>query len=95
MWIHNFLSNRQECVVVNGTISSEAQVRSGIPQGSVLGPLLFLIHISDINYEITDSTVSCFADDTRIILGIKNEEDTQMLQNDLHKLYKWVETNNM
>ena len=61
----------------------------------MLGPLLFLIHISDINYEIADSTVSCFADNTRILPGIKNEEDTQMLQNDLHKLYKWADTNNM
>ena len=61
----------------------------------MLGPLLFIIHISDINYEIADSTVSCSADDTRILLGIKDEEDTQMLQNDLHKLYKWVDTNNM
>ena len=87
VWIHNFVSNRQLCVTVNGT-SSEAQVRSGIPQGSVLGPLLFLIHISDINYEIAESTLSCFADDSRILLGIKDEEDTQMLQNDLHKLYK-------
>ena len=95
VWIHNFLWNRQQCVAVNGKTSSEAQVRSGIPQGSVLGPLLFLIHISDINYEIADSTVSCFADDTRTLLGIKDEEDTQMLQNDLHKLYKWANTNNM
>ena len=96
MWIHNFLSNRQQCVTVNGTTSSEAQVRSGVLQGPVLGPLLFLIHISDINYEIADSTVSCFADDTRILLGIKDEQDTQMLQNDLQKLlYKWADTNNM
>ena len=88
MWIHNFLSNGQQCVVVNGTTSSEAQVRCSVPQGSVVGPLLFLINISDINYEIADSTVSCFADDTRILLGIKDEEDTHMLQNDLHELYK-------
>ena len=95
MWIHNFLSNRQQCVAVNGTASSEAQVRSGVPQGLVLGILLFLIHISDINYEIADSTVSCFANDTRIILGIKYDDDTQMLQNDIHKLYKCADTNNM
>ena len=61
----------------------------------MLGPLPFLIHISDINYKITDSTVSWFADDARILLGIEYEEDTQMLQNDLHKLYKWPDTNNM
>ena len=76
--IHNFLSNRQQCGAVNGTASSEAQVRSGVTQRSVLGPLLFLIHISDINYEIADSTVSCFTDDTRILLGIK-DEDTQII----------------
>ena len=84
MWIHNFISNKQHCVAVNGTASSEAQVRSGVPQGSVLGHLLFLIHISDVIYEIEDSTVSCFADDARILLVIKDEEDTQMLHNDLH-----------
>ena len=94
MWIHNFLSKRQQRVAVNGTTSSEAHVRSGVPQGSVLGHLMFLIHISDINYEIPDSTV-CFADDTWILLGIKDEEDTQMMQNDLHKMYKWADTNNM
>ena len=65
VWIHNFLPNRQQCVAVNGTSSSECQVRSGIPQGSVLVPILFLIHISDINYEILDLTaVTCFANDT-------------------------------
>ena len=95
MWIHNFLSNEQQCVAVNGTTSSKAQVRSGVPQGSVLGPLPFLIHISDINYKIADSTVSCFADNTRVLLGINDEEDTQMIQNDLHKLFKWADTNNM
>ena len=95
MWIHNFLSNRQQCAAVNGTTSSEGQVRSGVLQGSVLGPLLFLIHLSDINYDIADSIVSCFADDTRMLLGIKDEEDTQMLQNDLRKLYKWADTNNI
>ena len=61
----------------------------------MLGPIQFLIHISDVNNEITDSTVSCLADDTRILRGIKDEEDTQMLQNDLHKLYEWADTNNM
>ena len=51
--------------------------------------------VPDINYEIADSTVSCFADETRILLRIKDEEDTQMRQNDLHKLYKWADTNNI
>ena len=50
----------------------------------------------DVNYEIAGTRVSCFADDSRILLGIKkDEEDTQMLQNNLHTLYKWADTNNM
>ena len=61
----------------------------------MLGHIVFLIHISNISYEIADSTVSCFADDTRIQLRIKDEDDTQMLQNYLRKLYKWADTNNM
>ena len=78
-----------QCFAVKETTSSEAQVRSVVPQGSVLGPLLFLIHISDINNEIEDLTVSFFADDSLILLGIKDEKDTQMQQKDLHKLHKW------
>ena len=66
------------------------------PKDQCEGPSnLFLMHISDINYESADSTVSCFADNTRILLGINHEEDTQMLQNDAYKLYKWADTNNM
>ena len=52
--------------------AGEAQVISGVSQSSVLGLLLFQIHISGINYEIADSTVSCFTDDTRILLGKKD-----------------------
>ena len=80
-----FYQTDNNVFAINGKTSSEAQVRSGIPQGSVLGPLLFLIHISDINYEIAESTVSCFADDTRILLGIKDEE----IQND-HRCYEII-----
>ena len=65
------------------------------PKRSLLGPLLFPILIFDINNEITDSIVSCFNDDTRILPGIKDEEDTQLLQNDLHELYIFADTNNM
>ena len=61
-------------VSVNGTTSREAHVRSGELKLSVSGPHLFLIHISDINKEITDSTVSCCAEDYQIIRELKDEE---------------------
>ena len=56
--------------------------------------LLFLIHTSDINNEITVSTVSCFTGGTRILLEMKDEVDTQMIQNDLHNLHKCADMNN-
>ena len=90
-----FSIKQTTCIAVNGTTSREAQVRSGVLLGSVLGCALFQIHISEINYEIADSTVSCISDDTRILLILKDEKDTQMLQNNLHKLYKWADANNM
>ena len=69
-WLPNVLADRQEWVAVNGA-TSEAQDKSGIPQGSVLLGLCYSSYIYHINYEIADSRVSCFADDTPILLEIK------------------------
>ena len=63
---------------------------SGVPQGSVLGPLLFLIYINDIDDGII-SKIWKFADDTKICKNIKNEGDVEILRNDLKQLYKWSE----
>lgn len=95
LWIHAFLTNRTQYVAVNGAMSSVSSVRSGVPQGSVLGPLLFLIHIHDIDTDITNSVVTSFADDTRISKNINNDEDVLQLQNDLTKIYEWADINNM
>ncbi|XP_076470853.1 uncharacterized protein LOC143300809 [Babylonia areolata] len=62
-WIEKFLTNRTQQMNVEGQISTIGQVTSGVPQGSVLGPTLFVIHINDINKNIR-STVRLFADDT-------------------------------
>ena len=65
-------------------------VRSGIPQGSVLGPLLFVIFINDLP-DVVHSTVKIFADDTKIYSKINSYEDSELLQRDLDKLYEWAE----
>ena len=94
-WIHSFLTNRTQTVVVNGVKSHPASVNSGVPQGSVLGPLLFLVLIGDIDREVTSAFVSSFADDTRAAKGIRTQDDTKALQTDLGSIYKWAEENNM
>ena len=94
-WIEAFLSNRYQSVIVNGAISEPQAVISGVPQGSVLGPTIFLILIIDIDENILDSIVKSFADDTRATKGVKTKEDTFTLQNDLDKVYQWTDDNNM
>ena len=80
--IHNFLSNRKQVVLANGVKSKASGVRSGVPQGTVLGPVLFLLLINDIVSRI-ESFVSLFSDDTRIARKVNTEEDVEYLQSDL------------
>ena len=87
-WIKNFLSNRKQQVVLNGYKSPSSPVSSGVPQGSLLGPLLFTMFVNDIP-SIVSSPVFMFADDTKIFHVIRNEEDYVTLQNDLNCLYRW------
>ena len=94
-WLANFLNNRQQVVVVNGVASFIAAVISGVPQGTVLGPILFLIFINDISTDIQHSVISCFADDTRLSKSISTEQDSLLLQEDLNKLLHWAKLNNM
>ena len=94
-WIDSFLSDRRQLVLLEGIESEIGDVISGVPQGSVLGPLLFLIHIHDIDSELEFSTASSFADDTRIIRKINSMENCRELQLDLQKIYNWAEQNNM
>ena len=89
-WIRNWLRNRKQRVVLNGKTSSWKDVTSGVPQGSVLGPLLFVVYINDIDHGLK-STVSKFADDTKLC-GIANSHADQLdIQEDLDKLAQWSE----
>lgn len=87
-WISQFLSNRKQKVLVDGESSDESSVLSGVPQGTVLGPILFLIYINDIK-ENVNSTVRLFADDCLIYREIKSDEDLHILQEDLNTVYDW------
>ena len=95
VWIHNFLQERLQYVRVPGDISDERTVMSGVPQGTVLGPVLFFILMSDIDKDISESNVVSFADDTRIYHQIDSDDSTNQLQTDLNKMYNWSVTNNM
>jgi hypothetical protein len=87
-WINSFLTNRTQQVVVDGVESQESWVTSGVPQGSVLGPILFLIYINDLP-EYVKSNVRLFADDTILYRSIKSERDSRILQDDLDRLVDW------
>ena len=87
-WVQDFLSNRVQQVNVNGTKSDRAKVISGIPQGSVLGPILFVLYINDLPNNIS-SDVFMFADDTKVFRIIERHEDQTLLQDDLDKLSAW------
>lgn len=93
-WLESFLRNRHQTVMVNGIISEPQEVVSGVPQGSVLGPLIFVILISDIDKKVVNSKVKSFADDTRATKKIKTIEDSTLLQEDLNEVYGWTDTNN-
>jgi hypothetical protein len=86
-WIQNFLKDRKQSVVVEGVTSEYISVQSGVPQGSVLGPSLFL-YINDMLDNIR-STVRLFADDTIMYLMITSDVDAVHLQEDLDKLASW------
>ena len=81
--------------MVNSTKSEPADVVSGVPQGYVLGPLIFLVLLGDIDTDLIATSVSSFADDSRVIGAVNSESDIVHIQHDLDTIYKWSEANNM
>ena len=89
-WVENWLTNRKQRVVINGEASDWLHVTSGVPQGSVLGPLLFLIYINDIDFGVS-SKISKFADDTKLGGKALTIGDCETIQKDLDHLNNWSE----
>ena len=87
-WLTSFLSDCFQCFSLNGSLSSWQPVSSGVPQGSVLGPLLLVICINDTS-SIVFSYLFKFADDAKVCCSILNPSDIQLLQNDIDPLYHW------
>ena len=94
-WIEQFLLWRTQTVVVDGHQSNASAVKSGVPQGTVLGPIIFLIYINELETAIEESIANYFADDTRISRVIDFCTDTELLQSDLNNVVEWSASNNM
>ena len=89
-WLDAFLSNRRQCVIVNGSTSGWSDVISGVPQGSVIGPVLFIIFINDMPNHI-NNFISLFADDAKLFGKSTTPTDRASIQEDLNTLQDWSE----
>ena len=87
-WVQDFLMGTTQVVSVRNATSSKAEVLSGVPQGSVLGPLLFIVYINDLPNHV-NSSIQMFADDTKIFTKVDKPEDTTKLQHNIDELQKW------
>ena len=89
-WLSSFLNNRRQSVRINGSTSSWTSVTSWVPQGSILGPLMFLLFVNHIP-QITLSNIMLFADATKLWRLIKSIDDVNILQEDLKKIIEWCQ----
>ena len=89
-WFRAFLTCRRQRVVINGQTSSWLDVRSGVPQGSVLGPLLFILYIDGLHHSVTNSTLKIFANDVTLYKVVTDASDCHVLQEDLTSIFGWT-----
>ena len=85
-WIESYLHNRFQRVTILGATSSPLPVASGVPQGSILGPMLFLLYVNSLPNAVRSSQIAAFADDTKIFKEITSTRDAEQLQEDLSNL---------
>lgn len=93
LFIESYLRHRRQTVFYNGYSSSTYIPTSGVPQGSNLGPLLFILFVNDITTVVQHSEIRLFADDAKLFLKIRNISDCEKLQIDVQNIYKWSEVN--
>ena len=91
IWIQAFITDRKQRVVLEGVASDWVEVKSGVPQGSVLGPLLFISMLQTLPLNIR-SSIMIYADDTKLYRPVTSQDDAEELQKDLNMLTKWTET---
>ena len=92
-WFKSYLSGRIQRVALDGHYSEWLDVTSGVPQGSILGPLLFILYINDLPDQIQQPTeMALYADDSKLYRTIKSDADTENLQLDLNEMNSWTET---
>ena len=95
-WFESYLSNRMQFCKVNGVSSKLDDINCGVPQGSCLGPLLFLIYINDLPFSLQNSQVTMYADDTTISYSSKNIDDlNENMNRDLNCLKQWLQGNKL
>ena len=95
-WIQDFLNNRLQSVVYCGNTSEPILVVSGVPQGSILGPLLFILFTNDLQCTLSSQTsFYMYADDTVIFRPVRSPEDASLLQIDLDNIVSWSKRNGM
>ena len=95
-WIGDYLTGHKQCTIANNVISDNENIVCGVPQGSVLGPLLFLVYINDIASVVKNSTISMYADDTVIYISHTDLNIAiALLQSDLNSVYTWCNSNKL
>lgn len=95
LWIKGFLTGRTQRVRYKNCLSRDVKVTSGVPQGSHLGPLLFLLFVNDISLCFIYSRFLMFADDVKIYMSVGEKEDCSRIQSDLDRMWEWCEINRL
>ena len=90
-WMEDYLKGREMRTVVKAEKSEWREVNNGVPQGSVLALIIFLVYVNDMT-EGVSSYIILFADDAKLLRKIRNHKDCEELQNDINKIYEWSNT---